>query len=153
MLLQIKHKTGICVWLLLIFCSSFTGNGPQQDEFRIQPVDIEQDSAQKTIQQFRQTGVASYYGNKFHGRRTASGERYSKNKLTAAHLTLPFGTMVKVTDAKTGRWLVVRINDRGPHNRKRIIDLSYEAARQLGMTRGKGLLKVRIRVVEWPKEN
>ncbi len=103
------------------------------------------------IKIFRQTGIASYYAKKFNGRRTASGERYSGRKLTAAHRTLPFGTLVRVSDAKTGKWLVVRINDRGPYNRKRIIDLSYEAARQLGITKGAGLLKVKIRVVEWPE--
>jgi rare lipoprotein A len=104
-----------------------------------------------TIKKFKQTGIASYYAKKFNGRRTASGERYSGRKLTAAHRTLPFGTLVRVADAKTGKWLVVRINDRGPYNRKRIIDLSYEAARQLGLTKGAGLLKVKIRVVEWPE--
>jgi rare lipoprotein A len=102
------------------------------------------------IKKFTQKGLASYYGNKFHGRRTASGERYSKNKLTAAHRTLPFGTMVKVTEVKTGKWLVVRINDRGPHVRKRIIDLSYAAAKQFGMIKGAGVIKVKIQVVEWP---
>lgn len=151
MLHQIKHKIAIAVLLLLVFYTGFanrinTGH---------QPIVSEGDSLQHdttlVIKKFRQTGVASYYANKFHGRRTASGERYSRHKLTAAHRTLPFGTMVKVTDAKTGKWLVVRINDRGPHNYKRIIDLSYEAARQLGMVKGKGLLKVKIRVVEWPK--
>lgn len=102
------------------------------------------------IKNFTQTGLASYYANKFHGRRTASGERYSKHKLTAAHRTLPFGAIVKVTEVKTGKWLVVRINDRGPHVRKRIIDLSYAAAKQLGMVKGAGIIKVKIKVVEWP---
>lgn len=102
------------------------------------------------IKKFTQTGLASYYANKFHGRRTASGERYSKHKLTAAHRTLPFGAMVKVTEVKTGKWLVVRINDRGPHVRKRVIDLSYAAAKQLGMVKGAGIIKVKIKVVEWP---
>ena len=102
------------------------------------------------IKKFTQTGLASYYANKFHGRRTASGERYSKHKLTAAHRTVPFGAMVKVTEVKTGKWLVVRINDRGPHVRKRVIDLSYAAAKQLGMVKGAGIIKVKIKVVEWP---
>lgn len=152
MLRQIKHKINIAVFLLLVFYTTFA----KQVNNVGQPLVSERDSLQHdttvVIKKFRQTGVASYYAHKFHGRRTASGERYSRHKLTAAHRTLPFGTMVKVTDAKTGKWLVVRINDRGPHNHKRIIDLSYEAARQLGMVKGKGLLKVRIRVVEWPKE-
>lgn len=104
----------------------------------------------KAIKKFTQKGLASYYANKFHGRKTASGERYSKHRLTAAHRTLPFGTMVKVTEVKTGKWLVVRINDRGPHVRKRIIDLSYAAAKQFSMIKGAGVIKVKIQVVEWP---
>lgn len=89
-------------------------------------------------------GLASYYANKFHGRRTTSGEKYHKNKFTAAHRTLPFGTKVKVTSLKNKKWVIVRINDRGPHNKKRIIDLSYRAAKHLGITNGKGLAKVRV---------
>lgn len=150
MLFQIKHKIGICVLALVTFYTI----GAQPVSFHIETPIIQADSlpdSSVVARKFKQTGIASYYANKFHGRRTSSGERYSKHKLTAAHRTLPFGTMVKVTEVKTGKWLIVRINDRGPHTRKRIIDLSYEAARQLGMVKGKGLLKVRIRVVEWPK--
>ena len=152
MLFQIKHKIGICVLALVTFYTI----GAQPVSFPVETAIIQADSlpdSSVVTRKFRQTGIASYYANKFHGRRTSSGERYSKHKLTAAHRTLPFGTLVKVTEVKTGKWLIVRINDRGPHTRKRIIDLSYEAARQLGMVKGKGLLKVRIRVVEWPKEN
>jgi rare lipoprotein A len=94
-------------------------------------------------------GVASYYANRFHGRRTANGEIYSKNKLTAAHLTLPFNTKLKVTNLRNKKWVIVRVNDRGPYNRKRIIDLSYRAAKHLGLTKGKGI--ARVRVEEIPK--
>ncbi len=83
------------------------------------------------------TGIASYYGGKFHGRRTASGEIYNKNGITAAHRSLPFGTRVRVTSQATGRSITVRINDRGPFIRGRIIDLSAAAARALGVTLGK----------------
>ncbi len=150
---QIKHKISILVLLLGVFyfwVDAQTQDTQQRTNFAlsVQPTDSVKPA---TIKTFRQTGIASYYAKKFNGRRTASGERYSGRKLTAAHRTLPFGTLVRVTDAKTGKWLVVRINDRGPFNRKRIIDLSYEAARQLGLTKGAGLLKVRIRVVEWPE--
>jgi rare lipoprotein A len=96
-------------------------------------------------------GVASYYANKLHGNRTTSGERYHKNRLTAAHRTLPFGTLVKVTNLKNKRWVIVRINDRGPFNRKRIIDLSYRAAKHLGLVNGKGLARVRIEEIPKPK--
>jgi rare lipoprotein A len=79
-----------------------------------------------------QYGMASYYGPGFHGRRTASGERFNAGSLTAAHRTLPFGTRVRVT-ARNGHSIVVRINDRGPFTRGRIIDLSSGSARALGM--------------------
>lgn len=78
-------------------------------------------------------GRASYYANRFHGRRTASGERYNKNELTAAHKTLPFGTEVLVRSLQTGKEVVVRIIDRGPYLKGRIIDLSHAAAEALGI--------------------
>ena len=93
-----------------------------------------------------QEGLASYYGHKFHGRRTASGEIYDENKMTAAHKTLAFGTTVRVTDVTNGQSVVVRINDRGPFVEGRIIDLSYRAAGQLGMISA-GVVKVRLEVL------
>ena len=78
-------------------------------------------------------GLASWYGGKFHGRRTASGEIYDKTAFTAAHKTLPFGTLVRVKSLRTGKEVVVRINDRGPHVKNRVIDLSGAAASALGM--------------------
>ena len=89
------------------------------------------------------TGMASYYANKFNGRKTASGERYRSKKLTAAHRTLPFGTMVKVTNLKNGKSVVVKINDRGPYAKGRIIDLSGAAAKQIAMV-SDGVVKVRV---------
>lgn len=80
-----------------------------------------------------QRGVASWYGPRFHGRQTANGERYDMNELTAAHPSLPFGSIVQVQNVLNGRSVVVRINDRGPYAKKRIIDLSYAAAREIGM--------------------
>ena len=81
------------------------------------------------------SGVASYYGRKFHGRRTASGERFDMHDLTAAHKTLPFGTRVLVTNPHTGQSVTVRINDRGPFTPGRTIDLSRAAAEQIGIIR------------------
>lgn len=81
-------------------------------------------------------GLASWYGEPFHGRRTASGEVYDMNELTAAHKTLPFGTRVRVRHARTGKEVTVRINDRGPHVPGRIIDLSRAAASALGIVQG-----------------
>lgn len=80
-----------------------------------------------------QSGKASWYGPRFHGKRTASGEVFNTNSMTAAHKSLPFGTRVKVTSRKTGKSVVVRINDRGPFVRGRIIDLSKASAKALGM--------------------
>jgi rare lipoprotein A len=83
------------------------------------------------VPNFRQTGRASWYGKLFHGRRTANGERFNMNALTAAHRTLPLGSYVRVTNPETNDSVVVRINDRGPYARGRVIDLSYAAARML----------------------
>lgn len=93
-----------------------------------------------------QSGVASYYAAKFHGRRTASGEIFNKNALTAAHKTLPFGTKVKVTCLKNGQSVVVRINDRGPHVRGRVIDLTYAAAKKINLVKY-GTARVKLEVL------
>jgi peptidoglycan lytic transglycosylase len=87
------------------------------------------------VANFHQTGRASWYGRFFHGRRTANGERFNMNALTAAHRTLPLGSYVRVTNPATNDSVVVRINDRGPYARGRIIDLSYAAARVLHLQR------------------
>ncbi len=94
-----------------------------------------------------QTGIAGFYSNKLHGRRTASGEPYDKNRLTAAHLSYPFGTMVRVTRLDNGKSVTVRINDRGPHRKGWVIDLSASAARKIDLLRT-GKAKVRIEVTE-----
>ncbi len=95
---------------------------------------------------YQAVGVASWYGATFHGRTTASGEPFDMNALTAAHPSLPFGTMVRVTNLANGRSVVVRINDRGPYKKRRIIDVSRHAAEQLGFRRA-GLAKVRVEVI------
>lgn len=92
---------------------------------------------------YRAEGKASYYGSRHQGKRTASGERFNQNDLTAAHRTLPFGTRVRVTNLRNDRTVVVRINDRGPYSRTRIIDLSRKAAETLGMLRS-GVAPVRV---------
>ena len=91
----------------------------------------------------REVGMASYYADKFHGRRTASGELYDKTKYTAAHRTLPFGTMVWVKNIKTQDSVLVRINDRGPHIKGRIIDVSRVAAVDLKLIKS-GKAKVEV---------
>ena len=92
------------------------------------------------------TGVASYYADKFDGRTTANGETFDNSAYTAAHRTLPFGTRVRVTRLDTGAQVTVRVNDRGPFVRGRIIDLSQRAARDINMI-ADGLTEVRIEVI------
>lgn len=90
-------------------------------------------------------GQASWYGSRFHGRRTASGERFDMNALTAAHRTLPFGTRVRVINEANGQSVIVRVNDRGPFAGKRIIDLSRKAAETIGLrNRGVGPVKLQV---------
>lgn len=94
-----------------------------------------------------QTGIASFYGGKHHGRRTANGETFDMHALTAAHRTLPFGTKLKVTSLANNHSVLVRINDRGPFVNGRIIDLSYAAATELEMIQS-GLAEVKLEVVK-----
>jgi rare lipoprotein A len=96
-----------------------------------------------------QLGWASWYGQQHEGRKTASGERFSRSKLTAAHRSLPLGTKVKVTNLRTGQHVVVKINDRGPHGggKRRIIDLSEAAAVRIGV-RPQGTERVRVAVLQ-----
>lgn len=124
-----SRRYRLVLWLplfaLLLHCSSGTATMPPS--------------------KYERLGLASYYGKKFHGRRTASGERYNMHALTAAHRSVPFGTMVTVTHLQNGRTVRVRINDRGPFVKGRIIDLSYAAAKQLGMVT-EGVARVKIRL-------
>ena len=94
-------------------------------------------------QSFKQTGLASFYADKFEGRSTANGEKYKHSKLTAAHKTLPFGTVLKVKNLENGKVVTVRVNDRGPFVKGRIIDLSKSAAKKLDFI-DKGITKVEI---------
>jgi rare lipoprotein A len=93
-----------------------------------------------------ETGRVAWYGKRFAGRRTASGERFDPNAMTMAHRSLPFGTRVKVTHVESGRSVEVRVNDRGPTQPDRIGDLSLAAARSLGMVRS-GVVEVRLEVL------
>ncbi len=93
------------------------------------------------------TGTASYYGKEFYGSRTANGERFNPSGLTAAHRTLAFGSRVAVTNLSNNKEVVVRINDRGPWGRGRIIDISYAAAKQIGMHRS-GTARVKLELID-----
>ena len=96
------------------------------------------------------TGIASYYADKFHGRKTASGEVFHQDSLTAAHKSLPFGTLVRVTNLRNNQSVIVKVNDRGMKGKNRVIDLSKAAARELNMV-GAGLVKVKVEVLQKPQ--
>lgn len=119
--MNVLHKL-LVLFFLLQFTSSFAQKG------------------------FKQRGKASYYADKFHGRQTANGERFDMYDFTAAHRTLPFGTKVRVTNLKNNKSVVVRVNDRGPFSKGRIIDLSMAAAKKIDMV-ADGIADVKIEKV------
>lgn len=125
---------GVTIALALAILPVLATDGPAQAQRAEVPVYV-------------QKGVASWYGPGFHGRRTASGDRFNQHELTAAHKHLPLGTRATVTNLRNGRTVEVKINDRGPYVRGRIIDLSREAAERLGM-RQSGVTPVRVEVIE-----
>ena len=104
------------------------------------------------VQGETQVGMASWYGIDEHNKKAASGERFDKNDFTAAHKTLPMDSIVRVTNLENGKDVVVRINDRGPFVKDRIIDLSYAAAEQIGML-GPGTASVKVEVISTPNRN
>lgn len=136
----------VCILFFLSACGSQDQELGSADSLTM---DIVQTSNQpknnKKSDNFTAIGMASYYADRLHGRPTASGEPYDTAAFTAAHRTLPFGTMLKVTNIRTGKSVKVRVNDRGPFNQKRIIDLSKAAAKSLGFYR-KGVARVGIEV-------
>jgi rare lipoprotein A len=111
-----KASTALAITALLLGCAL---GGPSASAEETKPI---------------QTGAASWYGPGFHGKRTANGETFNTNALTAAHKTLPFGTQVRVKNERTGKSVVVRINDRGPYAHGRVIDLSKAAAEAVGIS-------------------
>jgi rare lipoprotein A len=102
--------------------------------------------ASRTERKPYQVGMASWYGKQFHGKTTASGEDFDMFELTAAHRQLPLGTYVKVTNLRNGKWIIVRVNDRGPYVSGRIMDLSYGAARMLSFR--DGIERVRLDIAQ-----
>jgi rare lipoprotein A len=127
---QLTNRRALAGWTVMALLAVLTGCSTAPDRGR-----PESDAAALTRSPGAEfgRGRASWYGPGFHGKRTASGERFDMNDLTAAHRTLPFGTRVRVRNTQNGREVVVRINDRGPQIRDRIIDLSKAAAGALGL--------------------
>jgi rare lipoprotein A len=127
------RKAGICLVLWL--------------SWALQPL-----CAQQTEALFTAQGKASYYANKFEGRPTANGEKFTNAELTAAHPSLAFNTLVKVTNTTNGKSVVVRINDRGPHTKARVLDMSRAAAKELDMIQS-GIATVKIEIIDSPMED
>jgi rare lipoprotein A (peptidoglycan hydrolase) len=128
---------------ILISCSSNVAHGDYIDSTGMTRKEIEAIRYHPSVQ----VGVASYYGKAFHKKRTANGEIFDMYKVSAAHKTYPLGTVVKVTNLKNGRSIRLKINDRGPFVKGRVLDLSYEAAKRLGFL-SSGTTKVRIEVLK-----
>ncbi len=146
-MLRVLNQAAVAV-ALVIALGAAPGNSQTPDSKQGIP-----GQTQETIKPIRtkkyQVGRASWYGRLFQNKRTASGEPYDMNDLTAAHRKLPLGSWVKVTNLRNARSVIVRINDRGPVAKNRIIDLSYGAAKMLGM-RSSGIGSVRLDIIETP---
>jgi len=167
MLRSLKWIAIVCVYLSLISCSRIT---EQADSAPTSPPDVSNipnaipkdeppskygnptsyDVLGKryytlaSSQGYQEKGIASWYGSKFHGRRTSSGEMYDMYAMTAAHKTLPLPSYLEVTNLSNGRMVIVKVNDRGPFHDNRLIDLSYTAAKKLGIIgHGTGMVKIR----------
>ncbi|RZJ62282.1 MAG: septal ring lytic transglycosylase RlpA family protein [Flavobacterium sp.] len=108
--------------------------------------------AEPKLTLYKQNVMATYYADKFNGRKTTSGERFHNKKYTAAHMKLPFGTMVRVTNESNGKWVDVRVNDRGPFSKKLEIDLTKTAFMDIASKKGSGSFKVKIEILEEVEE-
>ena len=136
-----RRATGLLAALALLFSPLGWGDTPVATPDRVAA------SVGRQIAHLAQEGVVSWYGAAFHDRPTASGEKFDANAMTMAHPNLPFGTMVRVTNLRNGRSVVVRVNDRGPFVGQRIADLSQAAASEIGMMR-RGVARARIEVLQ-----
>lgn len=102
-----------------------------------------------SVENYPQYGNASWYGGKFHGRKTASGERFNKHSFTAAHRKLPFGSILRVTNLRNGKQVYIRVNDRGPFIRGRMLDMSLAAAEAIAFN-GRGVIRVKVELISLP---
>ena len=131
----------VLTMLFIVFVTSVEASGPRPRTQKSYVIDGKRYYPIPSAEGYNKKGIASWYGGKFHGRKTSNGEIYNKYSMTAAHKTLPMNTMLLVKNLENGKKTVVRINDRGPFVRGRIIDLSYKAAKTLGIVKN-GTAKV-----------
>ena len=139
-------KVVISAFFLVLLLGSFDLAHSQEVEQETAPGPFVEPSQPRAPSVLAETGLASFYHAAFHGRRTASGEPFDRHALTAAHKTLPFGTLVRVINLRNERSVVVRVNDRGPRQNNRLIDVTPRAARELGFL-ATGMTWVRLEVI------
>jgi rare lipoprotein A len=138
---------GVLIVALICLLASTTGAGASSSLPASPPDAAETEGEPPADNAHVEIGRASWYGREFQGRRTANGERFDRRRMTAAHPTLPLDTVVKVTNLRNGKSVEVRVNDRGPYRKGRVIDLSAKAAEELGM-KSRGIALVKIEVVD-----
>ena len=136
-----KRYLGRTAIACAVLCVCFVACAQNQAQNKAQEIQAEEPKSEILV------GAASYYAAKFHGKRTASGETFNSKSMTAAHRTLPFGTKLKVTNLRNKKFVIVRVNDRGPHVRGRIVDISRTAAELIGMRRT-GTARVKLEVLQ-----
>lgn len=134
------------VFIAPVIAESVAGLGSDEISQQNSSLVIDSQHTQEPPEQSSKRMVASFYYGKFHGRKTASGERYDQYALTCAHKSLPFQTILKVTNPKNGKSVIVRVNDRGPFTRGRDVDLSYAAAKEIGMVQA-GVIPVEVQIL------
>src|ERR1017187_3742703 len=142
-----KFGVGVLIMGLALTASAKDASKARSPSTKVPPPNVKAKTTPRTAlrpRRWLQVGVASWYGSHFQGRKTAAGERFDMNQMTCAHPTLPMGTWLRVTNLKNHRTTFVRVNDRGPLLDDRIVDLSYAAARRLGLS---GVGKVRLEAV------
>ncbi|MBF4517471.1 septal ring lytic transglycosylase RlpA family protein [Flavobacterium sp. ANB] len=130
------------ILLYIIFLISLTAVAQQNQELKDQDIEC------KSFRLYKENAHASYYHNKFNGRKTASGKRFDNSKLTAAHKKLPFGTILKVTNPRNKKYVIVKVTDRGPFINGREIDLTEKAFMDIASNKGSGVIKVKIEIME-----
>lgn len=144
-------KKGIVIFLGCLAFAAVTGFSVCTFEpvksIKAREAIVEPDTLSAKVTMYKADVMATYYADKFNGRKTTSGEKFDNTKYTAAHKTLPFGTMVRVTNANNGKWVDVRINDRGPFSKKLEIDLTKKAFTQIANI-SRGVVKVKIEILE-----
>lgn len=150
----IIFSTAVLLFILTAFTAvpetvpakvSTTAKSPDTTEVALACEEVKEASDNLTL--YKTSVLATYYANKFNGRKTTSGERFHNSKYTAAHMKLPFGTMVRVTNEANGKSVDVKVNDRGPYSKKYEIDLTRQAFMEIASKKGSGSFKVKIEII------